>query len=674
MITTYSNDFLGRVLDETVDSGVSGSSPQKQVTSFAYDGLNREISVVVCNVTPVVGAMPSTTQMQQTRYIYAARTADGSAINSDDPLSKIIYPDGTTQVDTYDALGELTTQTERDGRKHLYLYDLLGRQVADAVYVWSPGLDKTVVGLIDSYNTLGELTSAVSMGSNATIVNQVVNLYDGLGNLVKQFQSHSGPVSSPSTPFVQYTYATSYAGSSNYSRLTGVTYPGGTQVTYTYNTGLDSSISRISSVVDGSQTVETCGYLGLSTVVAVSLPESEISESTSFDNFGNVADIAWTQFAGSPNPVVTGLVNVAYRYNGVGEIVSRQDVLADMSVAGLDQVYTYDGMHRLTGYSQGTLNTTSYTLSSINASASWSLDSQGNRYDNSGTTYGTSYDATDESQSSGTAYSPGSGNTTTVTFDSSRWVIVTYDAWGRVVGTYYSPYAVGGLNGSAAYTSYSYDGAGQSYHHQEFLRGLGRRHANLLRWNESHRRARARQCHSAAHQRLVDERRPADLRDAVAAQLSADTGLTITANTSGGVIERLYALTDGLGSIVAVVGPSGTVVERYTYTADGLPQCLTSSWGVRTASVLSGGGVEYASTVGWTWFFRGQQWVQTQPDTSSLFSSSQWRGLYVSAAGVWYDPIHATTLQPNLSSYGDPPRNPYTFSSYETFGATSCSP
>ena len=126
------------------------------------------------------------------------------------------------------------------------------------------------------------------------------------------------------------------------------------------------------------------------------------------------------------------------------------------------QVYAYDGMHRLTGYSQGTLNTTSYTLSSINASASWSLDSQGNRYDNSGTTYGTSYDAADESQSSGTAYSPGSGNTTTVTFGGSRSVIVTYDAWGRVVGTYYSPYAVGGSNGSAIYTTYSYDALGRA--------------------------------------------------------------------------------------------------------------------------------------------------------------------------------------------------------------------
>ena len=124
---------------------------------------------------------------------------------------------------------------------------------------------------------------------------------------------------------------------------------------------------------------------------------------------------------------------------------------------------------------------------------------------------------------------------------------------------------------------------------------------------------------------------PADgrliLRDAVASQLTSYTGLSISANTNGGVIQRLYPLTDGIGSIVAVASPSiavGTpasnyVQERYVYTADGLPHALNANWTARTT--VGGLVSQFASTLGWNWFYEGQQWIQTQPDTLS----AQWR-------------------------------------------------
>ena len=160
------------------------------------------------------------------------------------------------------------------------------------------------------------------------------------------------------------------------------------------------------------------------------------------------------------------------------------------------------------------------------------------------------------------------------------------------------------------------------------------------------------------------------LRDAVAAQLGTDTGLTIAWNR-GGCIQRLYPLTDGLGSIVAVADPSGTVQEALRLRLRRLSPGPSANWTNYNAGFFGNYAVQDASQLGWNWLYRGQQWVQTQPDTTGALSlGTQWRGLYVSTSGVWYDPEHARTLQPNLSSYGDPQSNPYQMTPFESFGAT----
>ena len=170
--------------------------------------------------------------------------------------------------------------------------------------------------------------------------------------------------SAPYTPAVQYEYSTLYEGAGNYSRLTGVTYPGGTQVSYAY-AGLDNSISRITSVADAGTTVETSQYLGLSTVVGVTEPN--LMETTTLDTFGDTSDIAWSK-GGS------GLVNVAYGFDAVGDVLSRDDVAADNAgTSNLEQTYSYDTMHRLTGYVQGTFTAGTQSISSANTTVSAQL-------------------------------------------------------------------------------------------------------------------------------------------------------------------------------------------------------------------------------------------------------------------------------------------------------------
>ena len=107
---------------------------------------------------------------------------------------------------------------------------------------------------------------------------------------------------------------------------------------------------------------------------------------------------------------------------------------------------------------------------------------------------------------------------------------------------------------------------------------------------------------------------PADgrmiLRDTVVSAFNTYMGLSVSGNFNSNTIQRLYPMTDAQGSIVAVASPSGVVLETYTYTADGLPQARNADW-----TAYSSGDV-YASKLGWNWFYRGQQWFQTQPDST----------------------------------------------------------
>ena len=50
-------------------------------------------------------------------------------------------------------------------------------------------------------------------------------------------------------------------------RPTSITYPNGYVLGYNYNSGLDSTISRLSSLSDSSGTLQTYSYLGLATPV-----------------------------------------------------------------------------------------------------------------------------------------------------------------------------------------------------------------------------------------------------------------------------------------------------------------------------------------------------------------------------------------------------------------------
>ncbi len=149
-------------------------------------------------------------------------------------------------------------------------------------------------------------------GSGGNIVNQVQRDFNGLGQLTKEYQSHSGAVNTGTSPKVQYAYS-EMSGGANHSRPTSLTYPNGRVIDYIYASGLDSSISRLTSLLDNSVTLESFDYLGLGTVVKRAHPQPGVDltyikqsgestgdagdQYTGLDRFGRVVDQRWIKIS-----------------------------------------------------------------------------------------------------------------------------------------------------------------------------------------------------------------------------------------------------------------------------------------------------------------------------------------------------------------------------------------
>ena len=127
--------------------------------------------------------------------------------------------------------------------------------------------------LFTSYNN--------STGGASNIVNQVLDVYNGLGQLTAEYQEQAGAVNTSTSAEVQYAY-TEMAGGQNNSRLTSMTYPNGRVLDFVYNSGLDSNISRLSAIADDNAgspgtVLESYAYLGLGIIVAWSHPQTGVN-------------------------------------------------------------------------------------------------------------------------------------------------------------------------------------------------------------------------------------------------------------------------------------------------------------------------------------------------------------------------------------------------------------
>jgi YD repeat-containing protein len=119
-------------------------------------------------------------------------TGTGSTIDSNDIVDATEYSDPSTgaasseqeETDTVDALGDTLTSTDRNGNVHTYTYDTLDRLTVDAVTTLGEGVDGSIRRIEYAYNDASNnpyLITSYNAASGGSIVNQVQNVYNGLG-------------------------------------------------------------------------------------------------------------------------------------------------------------------------------------------------------------------------------------------------------------------------------------------------------------------------------------------------------------------------------------------------------------------------------------------------------------------------------------------------------------
>jgi RHS repeat-associated protein len=587
LVTKSFYDNLGRATKQVQDytDGVVTNNTNKTV-EYTYDGSGHMLTLQA--------DLPSGAY-EKTQFVYGTGVSSGDAITSNDLLKEVHYPDPTTGApsstlkDTYtlNALGQNLTATDRNGDVHTYTDDVLGRPIANAVTTLGSGVDGSVRRIEVAYDTQGNpyLITSYDAATAGNIVNQVQQTFNGLGQLTAEYQSHSGAVNTSTTPKVQYAYS-EMAGGANHSRPTSITYPNGKVLTYNYSSGLNDSISRLSSLSDSTGTLESYDYLGLDTVVRRSHPQpgvdltyiKQTGESNGdagdqyigLDRFGRIVDQRWLK---TSTPTGTN-DRFQYGYDRDGNRLYRDNLVND----SFDELYHangpsggYDGLNQLIDFRRGALSDTNSdnvpdTVATASRSQNWDYDALGNW--DSVTSDSSTQTRTHDKQNEITAVSgaptptyDADGNLTT---DETGKHFV-YDAWNRLVTVKDSSNNV--------IASYKYDGLGRRV--SETKSGTARDFYYSNEWQVLEEEV-------GGNTQVQYVWSPVYVDAFVLRDRDAD------GNPANGLEERLWAQQDANYNVTALINGWGNVVERYAYDPFGGATVYDGSWNVRSGGSAYG--------------------------------------------------------------------------------------
>ncbi len=476
-----------------------------------------------------------------------------------------------------------------------------------------------------------ELTSYdnATVGSG-TIVNEVLHAYNDFSQLTTEYQSHSGAVNVSTTPKVQYSYAN---GSDNTIRPTAMTYPDGRELNYNYGTanGIDDASSRVASLIDNDGTTHLVdySYLGQNTFVIADDIEPEIKWTladltgtndpdtgdiySGFDRFGRIKDNRWYDYGSS-----TDVDRLKYGYNRAGNRTYRENTVANTQGKHFDELYGNDLIQRLKDLERGTLNANKDGVTDKSFAECWSLDETGNwkkfLEDNNGNgtwdldqsrTSNDVNEITDITETAGASWTtpvynkPGNMTTMPQPADPTSSYTATYDAWNRLVKI---------ADGANTVAEYEYDGTKRRTIQKKYAAGSldETRHLYYSKeWQILEERIDAEANPESQHiwgMRYIDD---CILRD-------RDT------TNNGTLDERLYALQDANWNVDALVNNSGTVQERFAYSAYGAPEFLNASFVPQISSASS-----------WNTLYAGYRW----DDVTELFHVRN--RAYHTALGTW---------------------------------------
>ena len=321
---------------------------------------------------------------------------------------------------------------------------------------------------------------------------------------------------------------------------------------FNYTTGVDSNISRLTSISDASGTLEAYSYQGDGTVLERNHTQPGLNLTTTLDDFGRIIDFNWTNSGGSVS-------HYAYGYDPAGNRLYKEDLVN----TGLSELYTYDGLSQLATSARGTLNSSKNAITGTpDFEQSWNHDALGNWDDV--TTNGIIDDRDSNAQNEYTdvdgnipAYDANGNMTTDQTGKHFVW-----DAWNRLVEVQDSS--------STTLRTHTYD--------------------SLNRRVTSDDGTTVTTLYYSTGWQVLQEQVAGDVtKQYVYSPFYPDALILRDRDTDAdGVLdERLWVIQDNNFNVLALVDATGTVVERYKYTAFGVATVMDASYTVQSTSAYA---------------------------------------------------------------------------------------
>ncbi|MBL9153999.1 MAG: hypothetical protein JNK37_16015 [Verrucomicrobiales bacterium] len=352
---------------------------------------------------------------QVTEWLFGTTLAT-SGVARNDLVSGKVWPTGESESYLFNRQSDVIQRIDPNGSVRQFTYDKLGKPLDDAATTVAAGVDATIQRVSIAYNNRGQRDTVITYDAagGGAVINQVKFEYDAFGLQTADRQAHDGPVDG-STPSVSYTYTN---GSGNVLRRTSVTAPSGKQVDYTYGSGgsLDDVLNRVASlkihddtpnlvekrrgigaVLDkplglpagrrpqvGGLSQYTWAGFGRLVTLLYPVPNAELSyltpgafngdagdPMTGYDRFGRTVRMPWKNGG-------TVLADIAYGYDRASRRTWRQDLTSTESTT-FDRAYGYDALGQVKTADRGTLNSNRSAIGGIPQEAeSWQYDEQGN--------------------------------------------------------------------------------------------------------------------------------------------------------------------------------------------------------------------------------------------------------------------------------------------------------
>jgi RHS repeat-associated protein len=496
---------LGRIT-QTLENPVAGgtASDENVEIQCSYDGVDNELTIIAVNPT---------TGNQITKYLYEDSYNASLQTSAIYPDSSDTNSSGTDQVkNTYYLDGNIKTQTDQNGNVRTFSYDFYRRPITDTVTTLGNNVVGTVRKLALSFTTRGALEKVTSIDSTNAILNEVRYEYDSNLKLKKLQQSHSGAVTT-STPFLEYSYDAAHD-----NRLSGVVYPHGKVLTYSYN-----NFDNVSSINEGTTPLVSYLYNGSGNPMQTIYNEPNASltyANGGLDRYGRIINHSWVK---NTDP----LVHIIHSYDYNGNRTKRYDPVH----AANSELYTYDNLGQIKSLNRGIPNNDHTAVTTVNHNESWNFDKTGNwvQYTKNGTTENRTHNAANELQ--GIATHDANGNMVLMPGLKGK-----YDAWNRLIEVRDSS--------DNLIAQYEYNGL-----NQRIKKTIGSTVTKSFfneNWQEVESITNNQVTSYVWGLRYIDD---------------------LVLREKGE--ERLYSFADPNWNVIAICNNSGVVQERYTYDAFG---------------------------------------------------------------------------------------------------------